>query len=344
MIHGRIHGEIDHIDYLPATTAYDGHIEYWKCNECKRLYADQLLEHEITPDDTVIPQIVTYTVRFVLMGGELLQSGSYGYGEIPVYSGDDPEKAPDEQNTYSFAGWSPEITPVNGDATYTAVYSSTPRKYTITFVDCDGTVLLSGKFAYGTTPVYSGDDPEKVPDEQNTYSFAGWSPEITPVNGDATYTAVYGAETNVYDVSFIVNGVAGIVKTAYGDTVKVPSDPTVEGSDFTGWFTDEECSSPADLTRPVTGAVAFYAGFESIVYSSEDAGELVWNGNDARDITFTIHRCRRDDETLGLFRGLRFGGKEIDPSLFTAEVSPDLIASLSASSLGEFRTNLYAFE
>ena len=37
------------------------------------------------------------------------------------------------------------------------------------------------------------------------------------------------------------------------------------------------------------------------------------------DLTLTVHRSRRDDETFGLFRGLVFKGEEVDPAYYTAE-------------------------
>ena len=40
-------------------------------------------------------------------------------------------------------------------------------------------------------PEYEGGIPEKPADREYTYVFEGWQPEIVPVNGNATYTAVF---------------------------------------------------------------------------------------------------------------------------------------------------------
>ncbi|MBP5208319.1 MAG: InlB B-repeat-containing protein, partial [Clostridia bacterium] len=152
---------------------------------------------------------------------------------------------------------------------------------------------------------------------QYTYTFAGWRPEVSSVTGDVTYTATYEATVNTYEVTFSVNGVTEVVTAAYGEAVAAPADPTLEGSDFTGWFTDAECTVPADLTQPITGNMTVYAGFEGIVYTVE--GSAAWSADDMRDIGLTVHRNRRDEDTFGLFKGLIFDGEEVDPSYYTAE-------------------------
>ncbi len=62
---------------------------------------------------------------------------------------------------------------------------------TVVFKDEDGTVLQSVKVAYGQTPAYTGKTPAKAADGKYTYTFAGWTPEITAATGDTAYTAVY---------------------------------------------------------------------------------------------------------------------------------------------------------
>ena len=66
--------------------------------------------------------------------------------------------------------------------------------YDVTWKNDDGTVLEKDEnVVVGTTPTYDGTTPEKAEDEKYTYTFAGWSPEITAVTGDVTYTAQYTA-------------------------------------------------------------------------------------------------------------------------------------------------------
>lgn len=64
--------------------------------------------------------------------------------------------------------------------------------YTVTFKNADGTVLKTEKLAYGVTPTAPA-NPTKAADSQYRYTFAGWSPAIAAVTGNATYTATYKA-------------------------------------------------------------------------------------------------------------------------------------------------------
>ena len=91
-----------------------------------------------------------------------------------------------------------------GNLTYTAIVSAADspdgvehsdtlfiERYTITFVNEDGTVLQSSLVKKGEIPVYEGETPVKEEILFHMYVFSGWDPEITPVTGDATYTAQF---------------------------------------------------------------------------------------------------------------------------------------------------------
>ena len=138
-----------------------------------------------------------YTITFVGNGDTVLQTFQAAYGTTPVYTGETPTKPESAINTYSFANWYPQIGTVTGDAVYTAAFTQTRKMVlTITFVDDDGTVLLTGQYAY-ETPADQIITPEN-PIKPGT-AFGGWLPAITDVTMDMTYTAIYqqtGSQTD----------------------------------------------------------------------------------------------------------------------------------------------------
>ncbi len=67
--------------------------------------------------------------------------------------------------------------------------------FTVKFVDEDGTLISEKDYPEGTaaSEIEVPADPTKAADSENTYEFAGWTPEIADVTADATYTATYKA-------------------------------------------------------------------------------------------------------------------------------------------------------
>ncbi|MFI3238698.1 MAG: VWA domain-containing protein, partial [Lachnospiraceae bacterium] len=144
--------------------------------------------------------INNYTITFEDEDGSELSSEIYAYGsEVTVPT--EPTKEATSQYTYTFAGWSPSVTTVTGDATYKATYKATVNSYTITFEDEDGSKLSSDLYAYGSE-VAVPENPTKEATAEFTYTFAGWSPKVATVTGDATYKATYKATVNSYTITF----------------------------------------------------------------------------------------------------------------------------------------------
>lgn len=63
--------------------------------------------------------------------------------------------------------------------------------YKVVFADEDGTVLQTTEEKYGATPAYKGATPTKAADDDYTYAFDAWTPAISQVTKDITYTATY---------------------------------------------------------------------------------------------------------------------------------------------------------
>ena len=170
-----------------------------------------------------------YTVKWVNWdGSEVRTDTEVPYGtelEVPA----DPTRAADDQYTYTFKGWTPEVETVTGDAVYTAVYDKAVNKYTIKWVDWDGSeVRTDTEVPYGTELEVPA-DPTRAADDQYTYTFKGWTPEVETVTGDAVYTAVYDKAVNKYTIKWVDwdgSEVRTDTEVPYGTELEVPADPT----------------------------------------------------------------------------------------------------------------------
>ena len=65
------------------------------------------------------------------------------------------------------------------------------NSYTVTWKNYDGTELATTAVEYGKVPAYTGDTPTHPEEQHYTYKFAGWSPELSAVTSDVTYTAQF---------------------------------------------------------------------------------------------------------------------------------------------------------
>ena len=202
-----------------------------------------------------------YTVTFLNYDDTELQSSSEVEGTMPEYKGETPIKPADAQYTYTFAGWSPSITEVTKDQTYTATYSSSIRNYSITFVNEDGKSVLKDavQYPYGTAAadIVKPADPARSADAKYSYTFSSWSPAITEVTRDQTYKATYSRTVNEYTICFW-NDNGDVLQTSqvkFGEKPvyrgKTPEKTAWEGHTyaFAGW--DKEivaCTGPENYT------------------------------------------------------------------------------------------------
>lgn len=212
-----------------------------------------------------------YNVKYVDEDGTELLSESVLTG-MPTPSVAAPEKAADAQYTYSFAGWNPAVSEkVTADVTYTATYSSVVNKYTVEWRDEDGTLLEKDEdVEYGAMPSFDRANPSKTGTADKTYTFAGWTPEVVTVTGDAEYTAVY-SEKNVYKVTFkyVYSNTVSEVYVVEGEKVTAP---TVERENYTlaGWYFDEALTSEYDIESAVTADTVLYAKWTPVNDTNSD--------------------------------------------------------------------------
>ena len=237
-----------------------------------------------------------YTITWQNEDGTVIDTTAVAYGNTPAHA--DPTKEATAQYTYTFAGWTPAVVPVTENATYRATFTatavpaaasttttttSTPTptpastgistttapasstRYTVRFVNEDGTELQSTEVEYGKTPVYSGATPSKPATAQYTYLFADWTPNVSAVTGNTTYKATFTAVTNQYSIKFMDEDGKTVLDEqtlAYGTMpVYKGKTPVKEATaqctyTFDGWDQD---------IVPVTGAASYKAKYTSTV-------------------------------------------------------------------------------
>ena len=148
-------------------------------------------------------EINTYTVTWLNDDGtELEIDENVPYGTIPTYDGKIPNKVKEGYKT-EFTGWSPEIKKVIENIVYTAQYREEILKFTIKWVNFDGSELeIDEDIPYGTMPTYDGEEPTRE-EEGFTYYFSGWSPKVEKVTKDITYTAQFSQIKNTYTITWL---------------------------------------------------------------------------------------------------------------------------------------------
>lgn len=133
-----------------------------------------------------------------------LENNEYTLFETQNLTGTtDTEVTPAVNNYTGFTAPATQTKTIAADGSMEIAYYYTRNTYTITWVDGNGTTIATDEAVkYGATPVYTGATPTKAEDDDYTYTFNDtWSPAITSVTRDATYTAQFNAvskETGFY--------------------------------------------------------------------------------------------------------------------------------------------------
>lgn len=167
------------------------------------------------------------------------------------------------------------------------------ESYTIKWKNYDGTILETDDVKKGILPTYDGPTPTRTNDEY-TYTWSGWDPEVVPATSNQTYIATYSYErlTTAYTINFDLNG--GI-SASYNGPKKVEAftkdvfffDCVKEGWNFRGWsyngtkIFDEKGNQLANPTISESMTfVALYAQTAkmTIVTNLEGAGVISGEG------------------------------------------------------------------
>lgn len=252
--------------------------------------------YRATYTDIILP---SYEITFVNWNGAELQHGQVETGTVPVYFGATPTKPALADVAFEFEGWTPDLAVVDRDAIYTAKFREKPATYTITFkraVGNEGVAIEPAEtiqeleLGYGETPVCTSTQlPTKTPTAAEYYTVI-WSPLITAVTGNATYTATgFAAHKNTcrLTVSAGANGKVALDGSEdnlskiyeYGDEATILATATTTGFHFSRW-SDGNTVNPRTVT--VNAAITLKAEFAVNQY------EISWKNEDGSLIEKTI--------------------------------------------------------
>ena len=223
---------------------------------------------------------------------------------VPVYLGAAPAKQATDRYTFHFAGWTNAVctVPTNlfdavtAPVNYYAAFTNTVNRYTVAFVDEDGSTVLKAATAYdyGTAAadIEKPSDPTKTATDQYAYTFAGWSPAVEEVTSNATYRATYTETLNTYTITW-KNEDGTVLETdanvSYGsqpsyDSAAPDKASTAEyGYVFDGWTNATVSTALAPAALPtVTGATTYGAAF----HATNNVYTLTWT-TDGDELTGT---------------------------------------------------------
>ena len=191
---------------------------------------------------------------------------------------------------YIFGGWYEEeacttpytftTMPLGGKTIYAKWEKSPEKKYTITWMLNDITLIDTTEVTEGEMPVHNNPAIEGR-------IFIGWKPALVPVTGNVKYTAYFEERgTNKIAVTFNTDG-GTFIDTQVIDrntTPVKPSDPQKEGCRFEGWYRESGFITPYNFDEPFNTDMTLYAKWTvlpAVVYT------VTWNMDDGTLIDIT---------------------------------------------------------
>jgi len=216
--------------------------------------------------------VTTYTVTFNANGGDLTCDTTQ-----PVTIGNKViHPSNPTRDEYDFTGWYTEPECINLYDFNSQVYNDFTlyagwllTTYTVSF-NANGGSLVGNAIQAVTSGsnVIQPNNPNR-----SGYTFIGWYTDINCTNEydftnqvTSNFTLYAGWGIKTYVVNFNANG--GVLTgntnqtVSSGSTVTQPSNPTRNEYDFTGWYTDIDCTNKYDFENQITSSFTLYAGWE----------------------------------------------------------------------------------
>ncbi len=209
----------------------------------------------ISSGTSSVPVVNHYTVTWNVDGA--LTTESYIEGEVPEYKNGTPSKPSDQQYSYTFNTWSPELSPVAENTTYTALFIKHLEKTKINF-DLDG-----GTSEHDSSPIYRSNISSSdffFDCKKEGWNFRGWSyygvkvfdekgnqlvsPQIVET---MTFVAIYSQSVCLTIISNLEGAgtVIGEGEYPYNTYVDVCACPK-RGYIFIGWYYEDTLLSNSE--------------------------------------------------------------------------------------------------
>lgn len=255
--------------------------------------------------------VIAYRVAWLNYDGTLLEiDEELAPGARPEYNGPTPTHPDDDEATYIFYGWSPELRPVEGNTLYTAVFER--RQLTHFRLMLDVNSAEQGKIRVDDQePVTSLEKVYKAGEQvkieavaEQGYHFIRWSDGVTQQQRTITLTssirltAVFAPDTKKYTLTVLSNNsewgsATGSGNFDKGEQASIEAIPA-EGYRFIGW---SDGNKETQRTITIKQNTTLYANFEKIINyynltllaSDENLGYTAGSGTYAEGFTVTIN-------------------------------------------------------
>lgn len=244
----------------------------------------------VYPKFKMIDERADCVIKFVNEDGTVLEEKTIKEGEKIEYKGETPKKASTETNSFKFIGWNPALAAdavATANATYTATYEMTERKYDVTFMDDDKTTKLGEVLGIDKGGKAEFDNPTKDATAQYTYTFEKWvdaegkDVNLNNVTADMTVYAKYTSTVNQYTVTFMQDDKEtkiSDVKVDYGAKAEV-TNPTKAQDAYTYTFdkwVDAEGKEVKLGETEIKADVTYYASYTKVFTQFIDIGKGEW--------------------------------------------------------------------
>jgi len=184
----------------------------------------------------------------------------------------------------------------------------------ITLDEIDSVTVKKGSTVTLTDLTYEG------------YTFGGWYTDedctteftsSTTVESDLTLYAKWTKNADTFTVTFNTNGGSSIdaVEVEEGSTVTAPTDPTLDGYTFDGWYTDSALTTAFDFSTAITADITLYAKWTAESSSGIDIPDGYEEVTEALDLATVIN---------ALGTGKQFASSSYTSGSFTLDESSDL--------------------